>query len=63
MKRIITFVLAGLILATFTSCGKTVECDFCSEEVNERKAHKSEVFGETMHTCQECYDELVETFQ
>ena len=59
MKKLIAFALAIIMLASLCSCGKTVECDFCGNEVKEKKAHVNEVWGETMYICDECYNYIV----
>lgn len=61
MKKTISVILTVVMLISslaLTSCGEKAECDFCGEEYLARKMRESEVFGETIYICDECYDEL-----
>ena len=61
MKRKISTILIVVAIAlTMTACGKFT-CDFCGEEKN-GKNYKSEMLGEEVVICQDCYNELREIF-
>lgn len=65
MKKVISTILAVVVLASavlLTSCGEKAECDFCNEEYPVKKMRESEVFGDTMYMCDECYGEMSEFF-
>ena len=62
MKKVIVLVLALVMALTLCSCGAKVECDFCGNEVKEKSARSSEMFGETAYMCDDCYTEMAELF-
>lgn len=63
MKKVIVLILVLVMVLTLCSCGAKVECDFCGNEVKEKKARSREVFGETMYMCDDCYAEMSEMFE
>ncbi len=57
MKNLVKVLLLVVVLATMlTACGKFT-CDTCGKEKS-GKQHKSEVFGEEVVMCDDCYDDL-----
>lgn len=57
MKNLVKVLLLVVVLATMlTACGKFT-CDTCNKEKS-GKQHKSEVFGEEVVMCDDCYEEL-----
>ena len=63
MKKVLSLVLALLILSTaaltLASCGK-VTCPLCNDEVSSLSTKKTEVFGEEVKICKDCYKGLKE---
>lgn len=61
MKKVLSVILAILILTTaalsFFSCG-TVTCALCHDEVSSVSAKKSEVMGQEVKICKDCYQKL-----
>lgn len=61
MKKKLYVLLITVIMAiSLTACGNFM-CDFCGDEKN-GKNYKSELWGEEMVICKDCYDELQELF-
>ena len=61
MRRKISVLVTMIVMALIiTACGKFV-CDFCGEEKN-GKSYESEVLGEEVVICQDCYDGIQELF-
>lgn len=57
MKRKISFLLLIVaVVMSLTACGKFT-CDFCGEEKS-GKNHKSNMMGEDVVICQDCYNEM-----
>lgn len=56
-KKCLLIVLCFSTIMMLTGCGKTFICDACEEE-KRGKQHKSEVLGETIVLCDDCYNEL-----
>lgn len=56
MKKILTAILAALMILSLCACGEM--CDICGH----KKAVKSyeNAFGETIHACGDCYKEVKE---
>ncbi len=63
-KTILAILTVGMLAssALLTSCGEKARCDFCNEEYPVKKMRESEVFGDTMYMCDECYDEMKDMF-
>lgn len=57
MKKIKLLVTTGLITGMLLGCGTPFTCDICGEEKT-RKAYTSEILGQKISMCQDCYDEL-----
>ena len=57
-KMFLCLIAVVLVITSFCSCGKEVECDFCDAKYPEHKGNTSEVFGETVHMCPDCYAEF-----
>lgn len=66
MKRKSLFlVVCMIIVMSFTGCGKKFVCDNCEEEKSGKK-HVTDVDGEKITLCDECYKEIqsfIEEFQ
>ncbi len=61
MKRKISVALVfTMLLMTLTACGKFT-CDLCEQEKS-GKSHKSEILGEKIVICDECYGEMESLF-
>ena len=54
MKKIIVFMLAFLMLATFCSCGEKVECDYCDKEYKKSQSQTKVYDGDTLEVCRDC---------
>ena len=61
MKKFVTFVLLGALLATLTACSGSFTCDLCGEEKSGKK-HTSKEAGIEMTVCDDCYKGLNELF-
>ena len=59
MKKLITVVLAFIMLITFCSCGETVECDECDKIIKKSQSKTVEREGNTYCFCSDCYDLLL----
>ncbi len=61
MKKILSLILALLILSTaaltLSSCGK-VTCPLCDDEVFALSTKKTEIFGQEVKICKDCYNGL-----
>ena len=51
-------LLAVVMVMMLTACGK-FECGMCNEEKSGKK-HKTEVFGEEIVICDDCYEDIQE---
>ena len=59
MKKLICVLMVVVIMATMlTACGKFT-CDLCKEEKTGKK-HETEVLGEEVVYCDDCYNSLKE---
>ncbi len=58
MKKILCFVLAAILVFTFTGCGKTkiLHCDRCQKEVPVKESSNME--EDWILYCEECNEEL-----
>ena len=54
-KKICLIAALSLLLLGLVGCGSKATCDFCGEE---KKCTTQEVWGEELHICGECLDEL-----
>lgn len=63
MKKVIVLILVLVMVLTLCACGAKVECDFCGNEVKEKKTHSRTIFGEITYMCDDCYTELSEMFE
>lgn len=60
MKKVLSLVLVFVLAAALLcGCAKTFTCDLCGDEVTERP-HTTEVLGEKVEICEECYEGLQE---
>ena len=59
MKKLFIILSIISILAMSTSCKSKVECDFCGEQ---RYCEERDLFGDTIHVCEDCLNELEEAF-
>ena len=55
MKRIIAIVLVFMVVS-LASCGESVICDWCDEEVKEYNIRQNVYEEETYNVCRDCYD-------
>ena len=61
LKRRLSILLMSVVVsATLIGCG-TFTCDFCGDE-KKGKNYKSEVWGEELIICKDCYNELQDLF-
>lgn len=61
MKKKIAILFMTVIMAmTLVACGKFT-CDFCGEEKS-GKSYKSDVWGQEVVICEECYDGIQDLF-
>lgn len=58
-KRIVGLMLVVTIMGVLAGCGGKAECDFCGEE---KRCETRTVWGEEIHCCKDCQDEINDFF-
>lgn len=59
-KRIAILMMAVTMMGTLAGCGGKTECDFCAEE---KRCQIKNVWGEEVHYCSDCLDEINDFFK
>lgn len=59
-RKMCALFMIVTVLVSLTGCGKFT-CAFCEEEKSGKK-YESEILGEEVVICQDCYDEIQELF-
>lgn len=60
MRRICKIIFLMIIAITLFGCS-SFTCDLCSEEKTGKK-HTSEIFGEKITICEDCYKDVQNLF-
>lgn len=60
-KKLLSIALIATVVASLTGCGEPFTCDWCGEESTGKK-YTSEVWGEKVTVCEDCYKELKEVY-
>lgn len=62
MKRVIAILLMLCVIFSLTACSsKPFKCDMCSQEKTGKK-HTSDLLGEKITVCDDCYKEINSMF-
>lgn len=56
-KKIIVLLCAASTVLSLAACGGKFTCDLCGEEKSGKK-HTSEVLGEEVTICDDCYGDI-----
>lgn len=60
IKKVVTTITLFLLLLSLAACGgKSFKCDMCNEEKT-GKSYKSQLMGEEITICEDCYKEMNE---
>lgn len=61
-KKIVSLFIMLVLLMSLAACGnQAFTCDLCKEEKT-GKSYKSQLMGEELTICEDCYEEMNEVF-
>ena len=47
-----------MVALSICSCGGTIKCGWCNEEINKLGAKKAAALGQEIYVCSDCYKAL-----